>query len=92
MDFELPANVVWTVAVLLSAGFLLAFWRLLAGPGLPDRVVAVDAMATVAVGALVLTGMATNQALLLDIALAVALITFLGTIALAASIEKGIFK
>ncbi|GAB4175197.1 MAG: cation:proton antiporter [Terrimicrobiaceae bacterium] len=92
MDFTLPSYVVWTVGALLSAGFLMAFWRLVVGPGLPDRVVAVDAMATVAVGALVLTAMATNQPLLLDIALAIALITFLGTIALAASIEKGIFK
>ena len=92
MDFTLPTYVVWTVSVFLSVGFVLSFWRLVVGPGLPDRVVAVDAMATVAVGALVLTAMATNQALLLDIALAVALITFLGTIALAASIEKGIFK
>lgn len=92
MEFALPVFVVWTVGVLLSAGFVLAFWRLVAGPGLPDRVVAVDAMATVAVGAIVLTGMATNQAFLLDIALAVALITFLGTIALASSIQKGIFK
>jgi len=92
MDFDLPSQVVWLVGGLLAAGFLLAFWRLIVGPDLPDRVVAVDAMATVAIGALVLTAMATHQALLLDIALAVALITFLGTIALAASIERGIFK
>lgn len=71
---------------------VLAFLRLVKGPTLPDRVVALDALATMAIGALVLTAISTGQAVLLDIALAMALITFLGTIALASSLEKGLFK
>ncbi len=78
--------------IIVALGMLLAFVRLALGPSLPDRVVALDALATMGVGALVITSIITGQAVLLDIALAMALITFLGTIALALSIQKGIFK
>lgn len=82
----------WTAGILLSAGMVLGFVRLVLGPSLADRVVAMDAIATMVIGALVLVSVATGQALLLDIALAIALVVFLGTIALATTIERGIFK
>ncbi len=47
-------------------------------------------MAIMAVGALILVSIATNTPILLDVALALALITFLGTIALAYSLETGV--
>jgi len=78
--------------IIVALGMILAFVLLAKGPSLPDRVVAIDALATMGVGALVLTSITTGQAVLLDIALAMALITFLGTIALALSIQKGVFK
>lgn len=78
--------------LILSLGMALAFIRMVVGPTLADRVVAVDAMATMAIGALVLVAMHTNTPLLLDIALAIALVVFLGTIAMAMTIERGIFK
>jgi len=86
------AHLAWITAGLVSAGMVAAFVRLVLGPGLPDRVVAMDALATMAIGVLVCAAVATGEALLLDIALATALITFLGTIALAVSIGKGVFK
>ncbi len=82
----------WIGMWILVAGMFLAFIRLAIGPSLPDRVVAFDAMAVMAVGALVLVAIGTDQPLFLDVALALALITFLGTVALAISLEKGIFK
>jgi multicomponent Na+:H+ antiporter subunit F len=82
----------WIGGGIVSVGMILAFVRLVLGPTLPDRVVALDALATMGVGLLVLVTIATGQEVLLDIALAMALITFLGTIALAMSLEKGLFK
>lgn len=78
--------------VLLGIGLLLAFVRLLLGPSLPDRVVAADVMATMMIGVLVLAALTTAESFLLDIALAIALVVFLGTIALAIAIERGYFK
>jgi multicomponent Na+:H+ antiporter subunit F len=71
---------------------VMAFVRLVIGPTLADRVVAVDVLATMAIGALVMIAIITGTALLLDIALAIALVVFLGTIAMAMTIERGIFK
>lgn len=85
-------NVAWLAGAVLAAGMVLSFIRMVQGPTLADRVVAVDALATMAVGALVLIAVVTGQGLLLDIALAIALVVFLGTIAMAMTIERGIFK
>ena len=82
----------WTAGGFLSAGLIFAFIRLVLGPSLADRVVAMDALATMAVGALVVVAIVTRQPVLLDIALAIALIVFLGTIAMAMTIERGLFK
>ncbi len=82
----------WIATVLLVLGMAFAFLRLLLGPSLPDRVVALDVFATMAVGVLALTSITTGQQMLLDVALAMAIITFLGTVALAISLEKGVFK
>jgi multicomponent Na+:H+ antiporter subunit F len=88
----LLVNVAWIAGAVLAAGMVLSFIRLVQGPTLADRVVAVDALATMAIGALVLIAVITGQGLLLDIALAIALVVFLGTIAMAMTIERGIFK
>lgn len=74
--------------VVLAIAMLLAFVRLLLGPSLPDRVVALDVMATLAIGILVLFAMAARKPLFLDVALAMALIVFLGTVAFARYMEK----
>ena len=92
---DVPAAIsmaAWAGAGVIAAGMVLGFVRLVWGPTLPDRVVALDALAMLGIGALVLVAVATGQAVLLDIALAMALITFLGTIALAMGLERGVFK
>ena len=82
----------WVAGAIISVGMVLAFIRVVAGPSLADRVVAMDALATMIIGVLVVISFMTGAALLLDIALTIALVVFLGTIALATTIERGIFK
>ena len=82
----------WLGTFILAAGMVAAFVRLVLGPSLPDRVVALDVIATMAVGALAVVSIQTGEKILLDVALAIALITFLGTVALAMSLERGVFK
>jgi multicomponent Na+:H+ antiporter subunit F len=84
--------IAWGAGTVLALGMVLAFIRLVIGPTLADRVVAVDVLATMAIGALVMMAIITGTSLLLDIALAIALVVFLGTIAMAMTIERGIFK
>jgi multicomponent Na+:H+ antiporter subunit F len=77
------------IFALLMTSLFLAFFRLVRGPNLPTRVVALDLMASIAVGFIAVDAVATEQPLFLDVAVALALIAFLGTVAFAHFIEKG---
>ena len=77
------------IFALLILGMFLSLARLLLGPTLPDRVVALDLMAILSVGFIAIHAVRSNQAIYLDIAVALALIAFLSTVAFAFHIEKG---
>ncbi|AUX31333.1 MULTISPECIES: monovalent cation/H+ antiporter complex subunit F [Sorangium] len=72
----------------VTVAFVVAFIRLLLGPSLPDRVVAMDLMATVGSGGIALYAMVTDQGILLDAVMVLSLIFFLGTIAFAYYLER----
>jgi multicomponent Na+:H+ antiporter subunit F len=55
---------------------------------LPDRVVALDLIATLVVGITILYAIYTGAAVILDVAIVFALIAFLGTVAFASYIER----
>jgi multicomponent Na+:H+ antiporter subunit F len=78
------------VLAMLSIGLFLAFVRLVRGPSLPDRVVALDLTATLVVGIIVVYTLATRQPALLDVALVMALVGFLGAVAFAYYVERGV--
>jgi multicomponent Na+:H+ antiporter subunit F len=71
----------------LSLAVVIAFIRLARGPSLADRVVALDTIATLLVGMLMLDGIAESDSQLLQVATVLALINFLGTIAFAVYIR-----
>ncbi len=77
------------VFAFLTLALVLAVFRLLRGPTLADRVVALDLTATIVVGFISVYAIATERALLLDLAMVVALIVFISTVAVAYFIEKG---
>jgi multicomponent Na+:H+ antiporter subunit F len=68
---------------------LLAVVRLVKGPSTADRVVALDLLSAVAVGITAAWSVATDDPVFLDVALLVALVAFLGTVAFAAYAEGG---
>ncbi len=76
------------VLPILSAAIILAFIRLLRGPSLPDRVVALDLITTLGIGVIGVYAIATDQPVLLDVAMVLALTAFLGTVAFAYYMEK----
>ena len=74
--------------VFLSVGALAFLARLLLGPSLPDRVIALDGLAsTVTVGVIVATARA-NSGFEIDIVLVIALVGFVGTGVLARFVER----
>lgn len=66
----------------------LAFARLVLGPSLPDRVVALDLIGLISVGVIAAYDILTQQPLLLDAATVVALVSFLGTVGFARYVER----
>ena len=84
--FVLATNM---VLAMLSVSMFLAFLRLLRGPTLPDRVVALDLIALLSIGFIAIYDITTSDAVFLDVAIALGLVAFLGTIAFARYIERG---
>jgi multicomponent Na+:H+ antiporter subunit F len=66
----------------------MAFLRVVRGPTLPDRVVAVDLIGISSVGLMVVGAAVSGERAFLDAAVVVALLGFLGTIAYARYAEK----
>lgn len=78
--------------LLLSAALLLCVWRVIRGPSLPDRVLALDMLVAVAIGYIAVIGIRTGYALYVDIAIALGLVGFLATVAFARFILAGAAK
>jgi multicomponent Na+:H+ antiporter subunit F len=70
----------------IVAACLLAI-RLILGPTAPDRVVVVDAFTTIVIAMLVMTSLYFMRNIYLDIALLVAVLSFVGTVAISKYLE-----
>ncbi|MHC1590132.1 MAG: monovalent cation/H+ antiporter complex subunit F [Candidatus Hecatellaceae archaeon] len=65
----------------------IASYRLVRGPTAPDRVIAGDVMVNVTIVLLVLLSFHHHEAMLLDIAILIALLGFIGTLAISKFLE-----
>lgn len=75
-------------AVLMTS-LVLTFIRLIQGPTLPDRVVALELIAAIVVGLIGTYSIATEVPDFLDVAIVMALMAFLAAIGFARYLEKG---
>ncbi len=83
--------VAWAVNVTMALtvlGLVCSFIRLIRGPSLPDRVVSVDLITVLAVAVAGLLAITHTQPGFLDIAVALALVAFLATVAFAWYAER----
>ncbi|MBS3762215.1 MAG: cation:proton antiporter [Planctomycetes bacterium] len=74
------------LAVLVVASYL-CLYRIGRGPTAPDRTVAIDILGVILVGFCALLSVLTGQGFYISVALAWALLSFIGTIALAKHLE-----
>ena len=75
--------------VTLGVALLIAFIRLVKGPTLPDRIVAMDLFGVLVVGLIVVLAGWSGVRATLDAAIVIALVGFLGTVAYATYVERG---
>ena len=78
------------VVLVIALGF--AFLRLVLGPSLPDRVVALDLVATLLVGLIAVSAIETGDVIFLRVAMVVALFSFIGTIGFCWYLQRGPHK
>ena len=75
-------------SLMLTVAALLTLVRVVRGPTLPDRVVAIDLIGVLIVGVIVVRAAATGEQAFLDVAIVIALISFVGTVAYARYVER----
>lgn len=75
--------------VLVSGALALNTWRLLKGPSAPDRILALDTLYINTIALLVLFGIHIGTAVYFEAALLIALMGFVGTIAMCKYLLRG---
>ncbi len=74
---------------MLSLAMVLTLWRLLRGPSMPDRILALDTLYISGLALLVLLGIQYRTALLFETALIIAMLGFVGTVAMSKYVLRG---
>jgi multicomponent K+:H+ antiporter subunit F len=85
----MTAAVLPFVTLAFVIGLFLSAYRLLRGPSAPDRILALDTLYVNALALLVLLGIILDTKLYFEAALVIALLGFVGTVALARFVLRG---
>lgn len=74
---------------MLALALLLSAWRLLRGPGLPDRILALDTLYINALALLILLGIHLDRTVYFEVAMVISMLGFVGTVVLSKYILRG---
>ena len=74
---------------MLALALLLAAWRLLRGPGLPDRILALDTLYINALALLLLLGIRIDRTVYFEVAMVISMLGFVGTVVLSRYVLRG---
>ena len=85
------ADLIYNISAIIAlTGMVLSFARLILGPTIADRAVALDGMTIIAISLIVFIAYYSNRVIYLDVAIVYGLISFIGIIAIARYLERGI--
>ncbi len=86
-DFlEIAINI---AVLLVGIASTLSLWRLLIGPNVPDRILALDTLYVNTIALVILFGLKQGSMLYFEAALLIAIMGFIGTIALSKYLLRG---
>lgn len=77
------------VVGMVALAMLLNLWRLARGPSMPDRILALDTLGINTVALVMLLGIALGNAVFFEAALVIAVMGFVGTVALCKFLLSG---
>ena len=75
-------------AAMLTVALLLAAWRLLRGPGLPDRILALDTLYVISLALLIVIGIRFDNAVNFEVAMVISMLGFVGTVVLSKYLSR----
>ena len=78
-----PDTVIELALLALSVAIVLAFIRLVRGPSLMDRVTSLELIASLVAGIVAVYAIGTDEPAFIDVAIALALVAFIGAVAFA---------
>lgn len=82
-------TVILIVFAMIGVSLLLNLWRLLVGPSLPDRILALDTMYINTIALIILYGMSLVTELYFEAALLIAMLGFVSTVAVCKYLLRG---
>lgn len=74
---------------MLALALLLNAWRLLRGPGLPDRILALDTLYINSLALLLLLGIRIDRTVYFEVAMVISMLGFVGTVVLSKYVLRG---
>ncbi|GEK58782.1 Na(+)/H(+) antiporter subunit F1 [Marinococcus halophilus] len=84
-------NIIYiTAAVLVTLSILITLYRIFKGPSMPDRVIALDVIGIQLISLIALFCIILNTNAFIEVMLLLAILAFIGTVAFAKYIEKGV--
>ncbi|KQC07413.1 MAG: cation:proton antiporter [Candidatus Cloacimonas sp. SDB] len=81
-------NIFLIPGVLLMIFILISLFRLILGPTVPDRVVALDTINTLVIAGMILFGAAFDSIIYIDVAIVYALLSYIATLYIAKYMER----
>ncbi len=88
MERGIPELILFIALGLLMLAMVLTLYRLLKGPTFNDQIAAMDLLASVIIGIILVYGMLINNRMYFDITIIIALVSFIGTIAISTFIKN----
>ncbi len=82
-------KVIFIASVMLAVALLLNLYRLVKGPSLPDRILALDTMYINTIALIVLLGVSQRSLIFFEAAMLIAMMGFVGTVAVSKYILRG---
>lgn len=83
-------NLLDMALVFMVLSIIPCIYRIIKGPTIPDRVIAVDALATVIVVMLGVYSFVQGSVFFMDVALVISIIAFVGTVTIAKYLDEGV--
>ncbi|MDN3451603.1 Na(+)/H(+) antiporter subunit F1 [Planococcus sp. APC 3906] len=80
----------WVALLIISFAFVGLLYRLIKGPSIADRIVALDALGVALVSIIALLSLILETEFFLAIILLLSILAFIGTVAFAKFIERGV--